>query len=214
MMRQTGTGAKDPLKPAGARCGHILLPGMTRWIAPLALALMLGGQTGTPQTDSSLDVRARPFLNPVPGTVHVIVFVGVECPISNRYAPELGRIARDYAGKGVRVFLAFADPELDTSRVQKHTAEFYSDLSSPPYLDRDRSLARAVGAKATPTAAIYTAAGRQYRGRIDDLYISLTQARREPTERTLRLSLDAVLAGRPVPKPETPAIGCSIGGYP
>ena len=212
MMRQTGTGAKDPLKPAGARCGHILLPGMTRWIAPLALALTLGGQTGTPQTDSSLDVRARPLLSPAPGAVHVVVFVGVECPISNRYAPEIGRIARDYAAKGVRVILAFADPKLDNSRVEKHISEFYPDVSSPPYLDRDYSLAQAVGAKATPTAAIYTATGRQYRGRIDDLYISLSQSRREPTERTLRLSLDAVLAGRPAPKPETQAIGCSIGG--
>ena len=131
---------------------------MVRWIAPLAVALTIAGQAGPPQAPSPRSTRPA-LLTPAPGAVHVIVFVGVECPISNRYAPEIGRIARDYAAKGVRVFLAFADPELDNPRVQKHTTEFYPDVSSPPYLDRDRSLARAVGAKATPTAAIYTDSG-------------------------------------------------------
>ena len=161
---------------------------------------------------SDLDGRAWPLLAPSKGAAHLLVFVGTECPISNRYAPELGRIATSYAAKGVRMFLVYEDPGLDAARVRRHLAEFYPGVALPAFIDRDAALARAVGAKATPTAAIYTTAGRVYRGRIDDLYISLSQSRREPTERTLRLSLDAVLAGRPVPKAETPAIGCSIGG--
>lgn len=174
---------------------------MARWIAPLAVALTMAGQTGKPA-----------LLRPAVGNIHVIVFVGTECPISNRYAPELGRIAREYASRGVRMFLAYADPAVDEARVTKHVAEFYPGVTISPYLDRDGSLARELGARATPTAVILTPMGRVYRGRIDDLYLSLTQVRREPTERTLRLSLDAVLGGRPVPHPETPAVGCSIGG--
>jgi hypothetical protein len=185
---------------------------MTRWLLPLALALTVAGQTPQPGQASGLEARAWPLLSPAPGGVHVIVFVGTECPISNRYAPEIRRMIQDYAGKGVRFFLSYEDPAGVTTSVPKHLGEFYPNIRISSYVDPDHALARELGARATPTAVIYTSAGRVYRGRIDDLYLSLTQARREPTERTLRLSLDAVLAGRPVPNPETPAVGCSIGG--
>jgi hypothetical protein len=185
---------------------------MTRWVLPFALAVMLGARSVPPQAMTDIDGRAWPLLTPAKGTTHVLVFVGTECPISNRYAPELGRIATTYAAKGVRTFLIYEDPAIEAARVRKHRAEFYAGLELPALIDREAALARAVGAKATPTAAVYSPAGRVYRGRIDDLYLSLTQSRREPTERTLRLSLDAVLAGRPAPKPETQAVGCSIGG--
>lgn len=185
---------------------------MTRWILTLALALTLGGQTAAPPQVSGLEARAWPLLSPATGAVHVIVFVGTECPISNRYAPEIRRMIADYAGKKVRFFLSYEDPAGVPVSIPKHLGEFYPNLEISSYIDRDHALARELGARATPTAVIYTTAGRAYRGRIDDLYLSLTQARREPTERTLRLSLDAVLAGRPAPKPETQAVGCSIGG--
>lgn len=183
---------------------------MTRWLAPLIAAVTLGSPA--PGQRSALEQRVSPLISPAPGVVHVIVFVGTECPISNRYAPEIRRMTQDYAGRRVRFFLSYEDPPGAPTSIAKHFAEFYANTGISSYVDRDGALARELGAKATPTAVIYTTAGRVYRGRIDDLYLSLTQARREPTERTLRLSLDAVLAGKPVPRPETQAIGCSIGG--
>jgi hypothetical protein len=63
----------------------------------------------------------------------------------------------------------------------------------------------------TPEVAILDAAGTLlYRGRIDDRYISFGKDRPQPTVRDLERSLDAVLAGKPVPVKETRAIGCIL----
>jgi hypothetical protein len=168
---------------------------------------------GAPQASiRDVDGRAWPLLKPDRGAVHLLVFVNADCPISNRYAPELARVAEAYAGRGVRTFLVYEDPTLDVARVRKHLGEFYQGAALPAVIDRDHAVARGAGATVTPTAVVQTADGRAYRGRIDDLYVSLGNARREPTERTLRLALDAVLAGGKAPRAETQAIGCYIEG--
>lgn len=177
-------------------------------LLPALLALGLSGQS------PAQDIHGRNWqlFAPPEGIVHVLVFVSTDCPISNRYAPELARIQQEYAPKGVRVMLVYEDPAADTATVRQHLGEFYPSAPLPAFVDRERALARAAGATVTPTAVLYTTDGRRYRGRIDDLYVAIGKTRREPTERTLRLSLDAVLAGRPVPAPVTTTIGCYIGG--
>ena len=79
--------------------------------------------------------------------------------------------------------------------------------------DRDHKIAHAAAATITPTAVVYGPNGRAYRGRIDDWYMALGKPRRAPTERTLRVALDAVLAGQTPAQAETQAIGCYIGGH-
>jgi hypothetical protein len=49
-----------------------------------------------------------------------------------------------------------------------------------------------------------------YRGRIDDRVADFGKRRVEPTRRDLRLALDAILAGKPVPARRTKAVGCYI----
>lgn len=142
---------------------------------------------------------------------HVLFVLAVDCPISNRYAPEMDRIVKDYAAKRVRSFFVYADAAATPARVRRHLAEFHREMTAAPaIIDKDYALTKAIGATVTPEAAVYTAAGRVYRGRIDDLYVSLSQARQAPTRRDLRLSLDAVLGGLTVPTPETRAVGCYI----
>jgi hypothetical protein len=80
----------------------------------------------------------------------------------------------------------------------------------PAVIDRGFALTTAAGITVTPEVAVYTSAGRVYRGRIDDLYVNIGEARREPTRRDLRDALDAVIAGRPVAQAETTAVGCFI----
>src|SRR5690349_6833345 len=43
------------------------------------------------------------------GRANVVIFMGLECPIANGYAPEIEAITREYAPKGVRTFLVFVD---------------------------------------------------------------------------------------------------------
>jgi hypothetical protein len=67
----------------------------------------------------------------------------------------------------------------------------------------------------TPEVAIVTPAGQiAYRGRIDDQYADLGKKRLAPTQRDLREALTSILAGQPVPRPRTVAIGCLIPELP
>jgi hypothetical protein len=182
-------------------------------VLPLFLALGLTlGQVSVqgPSAVSDLDGKVWTPLAPARGEVHLLVFVTADCPVSNRYAPEVARIASEYAPKGVRTFLVFTDPALGVARIRSHVKEFYGDLPAVTIQDRGFPLVKATGATVTPEAAVYTSTGRQYRGRIDDLYIQLGRTRTEATQRDLRNALDAVLAGRPVVESETQAVGCYI----
>ena len=77
-------------------------------------------------------------------------------------------------------------------------------------IDANFALTAAVNATVTPEAAIYTASGLVYRGRIDDLYADVGQSRRAATTHDVRAALDAVIAGKRVPIRETEPVGCSI----
>jgi hypothetical protein len=62
-----------------------------------------------------------------------------------------------------------------------------------------------------PEVAIVDSIGKVlYRGRIDDRYIEFGTDRPQPTVRDLERSLEAVIAGKPVPVAETRAFGCFI----
>lgn len=180
--------------------------------AALLLCLSLGALALPPATLTVRDIDGRAWtpLAPAAGDVNVLVFVTVDCPISNRYAPEIGRIAADYKAKHVQTFLVYADSSLTAASVRTHVSEFHAGVPLPAIIDTGLALTTAADATVTPEAFVYNQSGPVYRGRIDDLYVSIGQMRREPTRRDLRLSLDAVLAGRPVPVAKTQAVGCFI----
>jgi len=146
----------------------------------------------------------------------VVFFVATDCPVSNGYAPEIQRVCREYSGRGVGCSLVYEDidaaprsPKL-LQQVRAHLDDFkYSGI--PAALDEDRAAASVAKASITPTAIVVNRDGEiRYRGRIDNLYVALGKMRQQVTSHDLRDALDAVLAGRPVPHPETESIGCFI----
>jgi hypothetical protein len=63
----------------------------------------------------------------------------------------------------------------------------------------------------TPEAAVFDAAGRlAYHGRIDDRYVDFGVDRPSPTTHDLADAVTAVIAGAPVPRATSPAVGCAI----
>jgi hypothetical protein len=186
------------------------MPGLPAILA--AFTLLLAPQANPLAGMSVRDINGlvRSPLAPAPGDVNLLFFVTVDCPISNRYAPEIAKIVADYGPKGVRGFLIYADPALAVDKVRAHLASFHAGTSLPAIIDKGFALTNVVGANVTPEAAVYTSTGLAYRGRIDDWYVMLGKNRREPTQRDVRVSLDAVLAGRPVPVTRTQAVGCFI----
>ncbi|HJU44193.1 MAG TPA: hypothetical protein VJ691_15305 [Vicinamibacterales bacterium] len=141
----------------------------------------------------------------------VYVFTTTDCPIANRYAPEINRLAAAFAGKA-RFMLVYSVPGDTDRRIQDHVRKFGYKIAWRR--DVDQQLAKRIGVRVTPEVAIVVRTGRDdkvlYRGRIDDRYIDFGTNRPEPTVRDLERSLEAVLAGKPVPIPQTQAIGCIL----
>jgi alkyl hydroperoxide reductase subunit AhpC len=144
------------------------------------------------------------------GKASLLFFVTHDCPVSNYYSHEIHRICEEYGKRGVGCSLIYVDPTLTAAQVRKH-AEEYGHGDYPKIIDMKHELVKATGADVTPTAIVIRPdATIAYRGRIDNFYAELGKSRREVTEHDLRDALDAVVAGKPVAKPETKAVGCFI----
>lgn len=182
---------------------------MMRIFPLLVITLTTAPATGSGVTVRDLTGRSLELLAPAPREIQLLFFLSTDCPISNRYAPEITRMCSEYSGRGVRCFAVYPDA-VDAAVVKRHRQEFGFPDTVPAVIDREHQVVRAVGPRVTPEAAVYTSTGRVYRGRINDLYVDVGRSRRAATSHDVRLALDAVLSGRPVPQPDTEAVGCLI----
>lgn len=140
----------------------------------------------------------------------VFLFIAAECPIANRYAPEIGRIYSEYSPKKVQFFRVYIDPLERADEFKKHGEDY--NLKMPALLDPNKALVKATGVRVTPEAVVLNSKGvMKYRGRIDDMNIEHGKVR-EGYRRDLRVALDEILAGKVVSMPEATAIGCYIPG--
>ena len=172
-------------------------------------------QAGATPTTQIRDVSGR-ALDPFKpaGAANVIFFVQTDCPISNWYAPTIQRMCREYGARGVSCALIYEDIEtagtsLETG-IRTHLHEYrYSGI--PAAADPTRVIASRAKATITPQTVVVDRSGTvRYRGRIDNAYADFGKPRQQVTSHDLRDALDALLAGRPIPRPETEALGCFI----
>ncbi len=148
-------------------------------------------------------------MQPPAGAIHVLIFVSVDCPIANAYAPEIQSIVKDYEGEAVRFFLVHADPLSSPELIAEHAQSYGYRI--PIIRDPSHALVAQTGVSVTPEAVVLHSNGSTlYRGRIDDLYPTLGRRRWEPSQRDLRNAIDAALRGEPVWPECTTPIGCYI----
>jgi hypothetical protein len=141
--------------------------------------------------------------------VVVLLFAASDCPISNRYVPEIARLNKEFSSQGVRFWWVFPNPEDTTPIVSQHLRDFA--IHEDALLDRDQALVKRANATTTPEAAVFTADLRElYHGRIDDRYLDIGQERPQPQDHDLETAIAAALAGKPIPPPGGPPVGCSI----
>lgn len=163
----------------------------------------------------SVDGQAFALFAPK-GSASAVFFIATDCPIANWYAPTIQRVCRDYAARGVDCTLVYEDVDLGATPavldgdVRTHRREYrYGSMRA--IVDRSRAVATRARATVTPSVVLVDQTGAiRYRGRIDNAYADLGKLRQHVTSHDLRASLDALLAGRPVPAPETEALGCYI----
>ena len=184
---------------------------MTMLVRASLLALALAaGLTGPLAID--LDGRPLTDLSPAGARAVVLFFAASDCPISNRYIPEVQRLAKQFEPLGVRVWFVYPNPGDGAKVVRAHDLEF--SITAKTALDTKQTLARMAQVTVTPEATVFVPQGtglrEVYRGRIDDRYIALGTERPEATHHDLEEAIRAVLAGSPVRPPAGPPIGCSI----
>ena len=140
---------------------------------------------------------------------HVLIFMSVDCPICNRYAPEIRRLAEDYSRRGVQFWMVHPLEDETPAGVEAHTKEY--QLPGKVLLDPRRVLCNFAGATVTPEAVLVDRDLRiRYQGRISDRFPALGREQAMPRDQSLRNALEAVLSGKPVDPARTKAIGCTI----
>ena len=134
----------------------------------------------------------------------VLIFVAVQCPVSNAYNERMEQLAQEYKAKGIAVIGINSNAAEDADAVKSHAAEH--KLSFPILKDPGNKIADKLGASVTPEAYFLDAKNKLlYHGRIDN---SRNAAQVEASD--LRNALDSALGGKPVEKTEARAFGCSI----
>ncbi len=142
----------------------------------------------------------------------VFLFTRTDCPISNRYAPEVRRLYDKFAPSGVAFWLVYPDQDESVETIRKHIKEYEYPLGV--LRDPQHMLVRMTGIRVTPEAVVFVAraSGEKlvYRGRIDDRYVDFGKMRPTPSTHDLEQALQAILEGRPVKSQITRAVGCFI----
>lgn len=156
----------------------------------------------------ALQLTAANALAVPPGAVAtVLVFTTADCPISNRYAPEIQRLSKRFGN--VRFVLVYPVAADTPAVIDAHRKKFAYTIDA--VRDSNRELVKFTGVSVTPEVAVIDRSQRVvYRGRIDDRYLEFGKDRPQPTERDLERALEAITQHRPVAVRETRAVGCFL----
>jgi len=134
----------------------------------------------------------------------VLIFIGVQCPVSNAYNERMEKLAQDFRARGITVIGVNANSTESSGDAKAHAAS--NNLTFPILKDNGNKLADRLGAERTPEAYVLDAGNKiVYRGRIDNARNASSVSSSE-----LRDALEAMLAGKPIAKSSVPAFGCSI----
>jgi peroxiredoxin len=134
----------------------------------------------------------------------VLIFISVQCPVSNAYNERMEKLAQDYKAKGVNVIGINSNNTEPAAAVKSHAGEKH--LTFTILKDDGNKIADRLGATRTPEAYVIDAGGKLvYHGRIDN-----SQKLEGITSTDLRDALDEMLAGKPISKTGGAAFGCTI----
>ena len=155
------------------------------------------------QMVSPADFKSAPAL--------LVLFICNHCPYVKHIRSGLADLGREYQRRGVAIVA------INSNDVQNYPEDSPEKMKQEvraagyvfPYLyDEAQTAARAYRAACTPDIFLFDKDRKLvYRGQFDD---SRPGNGRPVTGRDLRAALDAVLAGKPVPEPQTASMGCNI----
>jgi peroxiredoxin len=138
----------------------------------------------------------------------LVIFVSVQCPVSNAYNERMEALAQQWRARGFAVVGVNANrtetPEAITAHAREH------GLTFTILKDNDNRLADALGASFTPETYLFDSSGTlRYHGRIDDSKDPSGISKRDLTD-----ALESLSTGKTVAVTETKAFGCTIKRVP
>ncbi len=143
----------------------------------------------------------------------IVVFTCNHCPFAKKYEDRIIALDKKYKGLGYPVVAINPNdpaksPEDSYDNMQKRSKE--KGFTFPYLFDETQATAQTYGATNTPHIYILQKSGAdfivRYIGAIDDNSDDATAVKEKYAEE----ALDALLAGKPVAKSKTKAIGCTI----
>jgi len=149
----------------------------------------------------------------------VLFFVASDCPISNRYIPELRRLEKSFAAQRVSFWFVYPNVGETPEGVRQHETAYGPEANI--LLDPHHQLVDLTHVTVTPESAILVPEHADaetlrtvYHGRIDDRYLQIGRERPSATQHDLERAIADVLQHRSVQQPDGPAVGCGIIGQP
>jgi peroxiredoxin len=145
------------------------------------------------------------------GAALLVAFVCNHCPYVRHIETVFGQVVEQYASAGLATVAvssndveAYPDDKPESLQAQAERAGW----TFPYLIDDTQQVALAYGAACTPDLFVFDAERTlAYHGAFDPS----TPGNGLPvTGELLRGALDLVLAGKPVPEPHRPAMGCSL----
>ncbi len=134
----------------------------------------------------------------------VLIFISVQCPVSNAYNERMEKLAQDYKARGINVVGINSNVTEPADAVKAHAAAH--KMTFVILKDNGNKIADALGATRTPEAYFLDASNKLlYHGRIDN-----SRDTSQVNANDLRDALEATLSGKPVTKTTANAFGCSI----
>lgn len=204
-----------------ALCGTLLIAGVAVWL------MSPSGETA-PETRLRQRVEIRAAEGPTirdPGSLRdvrdtrrtltefqspagcVVAFLGVDCPLANRYVPRLLELYEEYAPRGMEFVAVYPHEHETVNDIAAHALE--RGIAFPVLKDHDQALADELGVTRTPEFCLLGPnLELLYRGRFDDQYGITNRA--QPTTSELTLAIEQAHAGRTIAVAETPVDGCLL----
>ena len=184
-------------------------------VAGCLIAAVIGMMSFASAADvatSDLDnQKVYPFRSMNKGSV--FLFLSSDCPISNRYAPEIERLQAEFGGKGMAFWTVYPNTDESPEKIRKHTQEYFHNVHV--LRDPQHALVKISQVKVTPEAAVFLPNGKLiYHGRIDDRNVDFGVERQQTTRHDLEEVLTALAEGRQITPASTTAVGCYISGLP
>ena len=142
--------------------------------------------------------------------VLVIIFMCNHCPYVKAVLKRLIDLQNEFSNRGVQLVginpndaVRYPDDSLDSMKIIAKEKGF----PFPYLVDPSQGTAREYNAICTPDLYVY---GKErkliYRGRIDDNW----EHPEKVTRQDLKLALENIITGQPVPDEQIPSMGCSI----